>query len=65
MRDLGSEPESPVMHETITGAAAWHDLLAQLGNASGSEVAQILGQYWVAGPVTYRPGPRGGSIRYR
>ena len=59
MRDLGSEPESPVMHETITGAAAWHDLLAQLGNASGSEVAQILGQYWVAGPVTYRPGPEG------
>ena len=59
MRALGSEPSSPVMHETITGAAAWQDLLAQLGNASGSEVAQILGQYWVAGPVTYRPGPDG------
>jgi putative ABC transport system permease protein len=59
MRTLGSEPSSPVMHETITGAVAWQDLLAQLGNASGSEVAQILGQYWVASPVTYRPGPDG------
>jgi len=45
------------MHETITGAAAWQDLLAQLGSPSGSQVAQILGQYWVAGPVTYRAGP--------
>jgi len=59
LRALGSDPSSPVMHETITGAAAWQDLLAQLSSSSGTNVAQQLGQYWLAGPVTYRPGPDG------
>jgi hypothetical protein len=59
MRALGSEPESPVMHDTVTGAAAWQDLLAQLADGSGSGSAQSLGQYWLPGPVTYRPGPDG------
>jgi hypothetical protein len=59
LRALGSDPSSPVMHETITGAAAWQDLLAQLSGSSGTNVAQQLGQYWLAGPVTYRPGPDG------
>ena len=58
-RALGSEPASPVMHVTITGATAWRDLLAQLAAASGTSVSQTLGQYWLAGPVSYRPGSDG------
>jgi putative ABC transport system permease protein len=59
VRALGSEPASPVMQDTISSTAAWQDLLAQLANASGSTITQQLGQYWLAGPVTYRPGPDG------
>ena len=53
---------------TITGAQAWAALLAQLraesnelpgGGPVTTELAQILGQYWTAGPVSYRRGPGG------
>ena len=61
-RALGSLAGTPVMQTTITGAAAWQRLLAELkptGGQYSSEQPQSVGQYWTSGPVTYRPGPDG------
>ena len=61
-RALGSLAGTPVMQTTITGAAAWQRLLAELTPAvkpGNSDNSQFVGQYWTAGPVTYRPGPDG------
>ena len=61
-RAFGSQPGTPVMQTTITGAAAWRRLLTELKPAVGqynSGQPQDVGQYWTSGPVTYRPGPDG------
>jgi putative ABC transport system permease protein len=61
-RAFGSLAGTPVMQTTITGAAAWQRLLAELTpvlKPGNSDDAQSIGQYWTAGPVTYRPGPDG------
>jgi putative ABC transport system permease protein len=59
-RAFGSLAGTPVMHATITGATAWQHLLAELTPAVGSNNSpQNVGQYWTAGPVTYRTGPDG------
>src|SRR5580692_8862203 len=51
-RAFGSQPGTPVMQTTITGAAAWRRLLTELQPTA-------VGQYWTSGPVAYRPGPDG------
>ena len=62
-RAFGSLAGTPVMQTTVTGAAAWHNLLAELTPAVGENTPdnspQQVGQYWTAGPVTYRTGPDG------
>jgi len=64
---LSSDKTVPVMRATITGAQAWAQLLGQLGSAGtvvagvgrATPFAQTVGQYWTAGPVSYRTGPGG------
>jgi hypothetical protein len=60
-RAFGSLAGTPVMRTTITGADAWRSLLTALTPPplSSTGNSQSLGQYWTAGPVTYRPGPDG------
>jgi putative ABC transport system permease protein len=62
-RAFGPLAGTPVMHTTITGATAWQHLLAGLtpaiGNNTPDNSPQNIGQYWTAGPVTYRTGPDG------
>lgn len=62
-RAFGSMASTPVMRTTITGATAWRNLLGELTPAIGtpgpSNSPQFVGQYWTAGPVTYRTGPDG------
>ena len=61
-RAFGSLAGTPVMQTTITGATAWRHLLTALTPAAdqdNSGVTQSVGQYWTAGPVTYRTGPDG------
>jgi putative ABC transport system permease protein len=62
-RAFGSLAGTPVMQTTITGATAWHTLLAELTPAVGKNTPfnspQQVGQYWTASPVTYRTGPDG------
>ncbi len=60
LRALEAEPSTPVLHESITSSQAWQSLLTQLAvpvNADVTEFAQIVSQYWSAGPVTYRGSP--------
>jgi putative ABC transport system permease protein len=57
---FGSSAGTPVMQTAITGAAAWQQLLTELkAPVSVTNNSQEVGQYWTAGPVTYRPGPGG------
>jgi putative ABC transport system permease protein len=65
---LSSDKAVPVLRVAITGAEAWAQLLSQLGssgtaftgsNAQTASFAQTVGQYWTAGPVSYRPGAPG------
>jgi hypothetical protein len=59
-RAFGSLGGTPVMQTTITGAAAWQHLLAELRPTGDStNNTESIGQYWTAGPVTYRTGPDG------
>jgi putative ABC transport system permease protein len=61
-RVLGSLAGTPVMQTTITGAAAWQRLLAELTSTvklGNSDNSQFVGQFWTASQVTYRPGPDG------
>ena len=59
---FAADTGTPLMSTTITGAAAWHQLLTelalQLTDHSGS-ASQLVGQYWTAGPVRYREGTDG------
>jgi putative ABC transport system permease protein len=62
---------TPVLTTTVTAAEAWQELLRSLtesagvlpANGSGQPVQQplgtIVGQYWTAGSVSFRPGPGG------
>jgi hypothetical protein len=65
---LAAAKATPVLHVTITGEQAWQQLLVQLGSNAGvlpgthiatQSVAQLVGQYWTAGAVSYRRGPDG------
>jgi putative ABC transport system permease protein len=67
-RALAAAKATPVMRITITGEQAWQQLLVELGsNASvlpgtgivAQSFAQLVGQYWTAGSVSFRPGPDG------
>jgi putative ABC transport system permease protein len=61
-RAFGLLAGTPVMHTTVTGAAAWRRLLTELKPAVNHDnpgVTQDVAQYWTSGPVTYRPGPHG------
>jgi putative ABC transport system permease protein len=58
-RALEAEPATPVLHDTITSSQAWQSLLTQLTvtvNSERTSFAQIVSQYWSAGPVTYQGG---------
>jgi putative ABC transport system permease protein len=61
-RRLAAERARPVMRLTISGAQAWSQVVSSLtapisnGRLAGS---QVVGQYWTAGRVVYRPGARG------
>ncbi|MGB9484215.1 MAG: FtsX-like permease family protein, partial [Candidatus Dormiibacterota bacterium] len=59
---LSAEPATGVQHVTITGAQAWQELLHDLSvpiTADSSAYAELVGQYWTAGPVSYRLGAGG------
>jgi putative ABC transport system permease protein len=61
-RVLAGLPGSPVLRQTITGEQAWRELLSELTpapTADQSNIAQMVGQYWTAGPVTFRSQPHG------
>ncbi|MGA9920006.1 MAG: ABC transporter permease, partial [Candidatus Dormiibacterota bacterium] len=56
-RALSAEPATGVQHVTISGAQAWQELLHDLSvpiTADSSAYAELVGQYWTAGPVSYR-----------
>jgi putative ABC transport system permease protein len=53
---LDSEDGTSVMRTTVSGEQAWQTLLTELQpavTADRSGVAQIVGQYWTAGKVSY------------
>jgi putative ABC transport system permease protein len=59
---FGAAAAPTVAHQTITASQAWQALLQQLAatsSAAAQPLAQIVGQYWTAGPVSYQSGPHG------
>lgn len=66
---LAHDKATPVMRMNVTGAQAWRDLLRQLRPAADHSLAgtrfattafaQIVGQYWTAGPVSFDRGSQG------
>jgi putative ABC transport system permease protein len=65
---LAAAKATPVTHVTITGEQAWQLLLLQLASKAlalpgthlvAHSLAQLVGQYWTAGPTSLRSGPDG------
>lgn len=62
MEALTAETPTSVQHLTITGGQAWQQLLDQLSTPITAEIssyAEIVGQYWTTGNVSYHSGPDG------
>jgi putative ABC transport system permease protein len=61
-RAFAADTGTPLLHTILTGATAWKQLVSELATkdtADSGYTSQLVGQFWTADPVSYRPGPDG------